>query len=207
MVWRSESDVPEDLHEQLMTATYRALCERGYADLTVRDIGEEFDKSRSLIHYHYGSKEALVLAFIEHFIATYGEELDVESGDPRERLEAFVDRFLFGPPESEFDHWDVFRVQYELRAKACRDPDVRKPLETGYRRMEDALASIIADGIDEGVFRAVDPYRTAGLILGVIDAARGQRIVFGRKEAPAEMREALSDLVLPSLYVDSPRSR
>lgn len=42
---------PPETHERLMQATYAALCEHGYADLTLRKIAAEFEKSRGLLYY------------------------------------------------------------------------------------------------------------------------------------------------------------
>ena len=43
------SDTPEGVTE----ATCRALCEHGYADLTMQDIADESNKSTAALHYHY----------------------------------------------------------------------------------------------------------------------------------------------------------
>jgi AcrR family transcriptional regulator len=37
--------VTDDTCEAIMSATYRALCAHGYADLTMQDIADETDKS------------------------------------------------------------------------------------------------------------------------------------------------------------------
>ena len=40
-----------------MEATYRALCEHSYANLTTEKIAAETDLSKAALHYHYGIKE------------------------------------------------------------------------------------------------------------------------------------------------------
>ncbi|MEF8974259.1 MAG: helix-turn-helix domain-containing protein, partial [Haloarcula sp.] len=44
-----------DTADDIMDATYRALCTHGYADLTMQDIADESDKSKAALHYHYDS--------------------------------------------------------------------------------------------------------------------------------------------------------
>ena len=90
MSWRRKSEIDDELHEAIMEATARAIAEHGIADLTVRDIGAEFDRSRSLIHYHYNSKDDLLAAFVEYIVDRYtetGVDADGEVG----RLPEFVD--------------------------------------------------------------------------------------------------------------------
>ncbi|SEP09097.1 transcriptional regulator, TetR family [Halogranum amylolyticum] len=50
--------------QRFLEATYRALCRHGYADLTVGDIAAEAERSKSLVHYYYGSKEHLFTEFL-----------------------------------------------------------------------------------------------------------------------------------------------
>ena len=47
----SEESRP-DSTDDIMSATFRALSKHGYASLSMQDIADEFDKSRSLLHYH-----------------------------------------------------------------------------------------------------------------------------------------------------------
>jgi len=59
-----------------MGATYRALCEHGYAALTMRDIAEESDRSKAALHYHYDDKEGLLLAFLDHLYEEFTERFE-----------------------------------------------------------------------------------------------------------------------------------
>ena len=206
MTWRRKSDIDPELEREIMGATYRALKKHGFADLTVRDIGAEFDRSRSLIHYHYNSKEELIAAFLDYLMDSYNEYLEIdEDADPLTRLEALIDHFLFVPEEAAddgLDYWGGFQVQYELRTQALHDETVQDFLGINYERNVERLADIIEDGIESGSFRSVDPERTAHLVLGAIDAARSRKILYGDDEAPAEMREAIDELVLFALHAD-----
>lgn len=42
---RSFLEEPQTTREEILRATYRTLCEYGYADLTVQRIGAHFEKS------------------------------------------------------------------------------------------------------------------------------------------------------------------
>lgn len=49
----------------ILTAAKSALLEGGYAKLSTRAIAERADVPLSQIHYHFGSKQALILAVLE----------------------------------------------------------------------------------------------------------------------------------------------
>ena len=54
--------------QEIMEATYHALVNSGYAELSICDISRRFDGSQSLIYDHYDDKEDLLTRFIQ-FIA------------------------------------------------------------------------------------------------------------------------------------------
>ena len=57
-----------DTDEEIMQATYRALSEHGYANLTIKRIAAEYGKSTAAIHYHYDTKDDLLAAFLDFLL-------------------------------------------------------------------------------------------------------------------------------------------
>ena len=55
------------------------------------DIADEFDKSKSLIHYHYDSKDDLLVAFLSYAVDQFQSTVGTDSGDdPRAALDRVV---------------------------------------------------------------------------------------------------------------------
>jgi len=188
-----------------MEAAYRALCAHGYDDLTMRDIADEFEKSRGLIHYHYDTKADLLAAVFEWMVDRYEERVlaEVDAGDdPRQALEAFVDVAIYGPDDPAFDHWAFFAALIEFRSRAHRDERTRAALQGSYDRAVGILEAILEAGIEEGAFREVDAEAAAHFLFLATDAIRVRKITEGNDEALAQGRTALDQLVLEPLYVD-----
>jgi len=202
---QNETEIPEATYEMLMSATYRALCEHGYDDLTMRDIAAEFDKSRPLIHYHYESKEDLLGAVFEWMVDRYEavmlEEVD-QDGSPREMLEAFIDVALEGPADPEFDHWAFFTALLEFRSRAHRNERIRRAVVESYTYTIDLIREILETGIEAGEFREVDVDATAHFLFLATDAIRIRYIINDAETALLQGRTALDELVLASLYSD-----
>lgn len=59
-----------------MAATYRALCAHGYADLTMQEIANEAGVSKAALHYHYDTKRALILSFLDMLSSDFEARLD-----------------------------------------------------------------------------------------------------------------------------------
>ncbi|WP_066412711.1 TetR/AcrR family transcriptional regulator [Halorubrum aethiopicum] len=190
----------KDTKEVIMEATFRALSKHGYKDLRMRDIGEEMDLTRQVIHYHFDGKYDLMSSFLEHIIDQYEGSVVVEhDADPRTELRARVDQCLFGPEFEEFGHWDRMKVYHELYTQAQNDGEHREVFNEHYERIRGSIVEVVEEGIEEGVFRDVDAERMGQLITDVIHAARGRRISLGHEDAPEEAREAMDEFILESL--------
>jgi AcrR family transcriptional regulator len=184
-----------DTRQAIMRATYRALCEHGYADLSMQDIADELDKSRSLLHYHYDTREDLLLSFVDNLVGWIDARLDeTDVTDPRARLLEYVDHFVVGPDDDE--QRDFVVALFELRMQAVHNEAFREKLARHYRKNVEAAASIIEEGIESGVFRPVDPDETAEAIYNAIEGARFYQVVLGADGAARRMQDALLEYVM-----------
>ncbi|TKX57853.1 TetR/AcrR family transcriptional regulator [Halorubrum sp. SS7] len=190
----------KDTKEVIMEATFRALSKHGYKDLRMRDIGEEMDLTRQVIHYHFDGKYDLMSSFLEHIIDQYEGSVVVDGdADPRTELRARVDQCLFGPEFEEFSHWDRMKVYHELYTYAQNDGEHREVFNEHYDRIRGSIVEVVEEGIEEGVFRDVDAERMGQLVTDVIHAARGRRISLGHEDAPEEARKAMDEFIFESL--------
>jgi len=197
----TEVDVQPDTHEEIMGATYRALCKHGYAHLTMQDIADEFDKSRSLLHYHYDTKEELLLAFVDNIVGYIGDRLaESETEEPLERLEEYVDRFVIEPGEEDRETFALALL--ELRVQAVHNEAFRERLATHYETNVQTVADIVADGIEAGVFREVDPDATGEAIYTALVGARMYQVTLGAERASRRMRDSLAEFVVTDLLTD-----
>lgn len=193
----------KDTEEVIMEATFRALSKNGYKDLRLRDIGEEMDLTRQVIHYHFDGKHDLMASFLEYVIDQYEGSVEVEAdADPRDELRARIDQCLFGPGFDDFTHWDRMKVYHELYTYAQNDGEHRELFNDHYERIRGSVVEVVEEGIERGDFRPVDAELMGQLVTDVIHAARGRRISLGHEDAPAEARAAIDAFILDSLYAD-----
>lgn len=144
--------------EEILEAAFEALQEHGYSELTIDAIGDEFDKSQSLIYHHYDSKDELLVDLLR-LITEYFEEPMPESHDlgPRDRIETFVETAV------GLDQMDrtAIGMLIELRAQAVHDEDYREHFVRSDEVIQEHIAGDIRDGIESGVFQEVDAERMA----------------------------------------------
>ena len=152
---------PEDTSEEIMRATYVALCEHGYSDLTIQRIGEEFPKSESLLYHHYDSKDDVLLNFLEFMLGQMEERLPLQdAGGADDHVERIVE-LTFEPGGFASDGFA--RALVELRAQAAHDEAYREHFGRSDHFVRKYIEHTIRSGIEQGVFREVDPGETAAL--------------------------------------------
>ncbi|RQG98597.1 TetR/AcrR family transcriptional regulator [Natrarchaeobius oligotrophus] len=158
---------PAGTREEILAATYRALRTHGYADLTISAIGDEFEKSPSLVYRHYDGKDELVLDCLSFMLERFEARMtDDDISDPRRRLEAFVEWGLDEemPPARR----RMVSTLIELRSRAIHDGEYADHFTKSDEVFEAHVADIVRSGIDQGVFRECDPDRVAATLVTML---------------------------------------
>ncbi|WP_414838048.1 TetR/AcrR family transcriptional regulator [Candidatus Nanosalina sp. VS9-1] len=176
----------EDSKQKIMDATYCALCEHGYADLSIQKIADEFDKGKSLIYYHYDDKEDLMLSFLDymqnHMESTHEEIMDLS---PEERLDAFLDKAL-GLEEKE--RWEFQKAFLELRAQAAHNEKFKEKFGQMDRQILENLEEILS-GI------GIENRDISEIVLSSVEGAASRKVSIGDREGLQEMKGTIKDTV------------
>jgi AcrR family transcriptional regulator len=182
--------------EEIMEATYRALLNHGYADLSISRIADELDKSKAAIYYHYDTKDDLLVAFLEFAVDRFEDMIDTETGDePAKDLEHVIEKLLPLHPDEEQRQLQVVLVG--LRSQAVTNEVFREQFTQIDERLAATIRGIVDYGIEEDTFRDVDPSRVAEHILATVNGAMYGRATTDRKSAAAAARVSLAS------YIDS----
>ena len=190
---------PQNTREEIMRATFLALCEYGYADLTLQRISDEFSKSKSLIYHHYDGKDELLLDFLQFMVDRFEETVPFEeSAGADAHLRSVLDHVLATPlPEKRRE---FAKAMVELRAQAAHDDRYRTYFTQTDRFFRNRIASNIESGIEEGVFREVDPEHAAAFLVTVINGSMTERVTSNqdateivREQVEAYIASVLSD--------------
>ncbi|ELY87993.1 TetR/AcrR family transcriptional regulator [Natrialba taiwanensis] len=191
---------PDETRTEMMKATYDALQKHGYSDLTIQRIGDEFPKSKSLIYQHYDGKDELLVAFLEFLLERFKADVPTDGfDDAREQLRMIVE-YSLGSFDS--NHTDFLGALTALRGQAPYDDAFRTQFADTDDFFREHLADIVRDGIESGVFRPVDPERTAAFVVATINGAQMQRVTTGNDEPVRAARDELSEYIRTQLVVE-----
>ncbi len=149
-VRRAQAERSDATKRQILEATARLIVRKGYSELRVADVASEAGVSVGAQLHHFPSKDALLVAMIEHAFAqaaVAGQLRAASEGTVREKVRAIIDdakSFFFS------EHFLIAtNIVLSTRSSAIRDEVLelsrrsRLPLEDVWR---DAM---IAAGIPE----------------------------------------------------------
>lgn len=203
------SGEPTNTHERIMRATYAALVRYGYGSISIKRIADEADLSKSAFYNHYESKDALLLGFLDFMLEQYRTEFDrVISGDPVTDLNTLVVHAISGDlpaniPERDRPEVSVDGPLIELRAQAVHDESFRERFSHLDEEVAAGIATIVQSGVEQGVFREVDPDRAAEVLLTIVMGAILRRSTIEGLDEDL-LRTEVDRLLQTYLMTDSP---
>lgn len=154
--------------EQLiLQATYHALLEYGYAELTISRIGEHFTKTNSLIYEYYDSKDELLIELLQQLLSQLRKLSVNQSEDAHEQLLAAV------RPRNCINSTDnsLVTATLILRAQAPHSTVFRQE----FQKLDNAymmhICKLIELGIEQGVYIDINQREVAEYLYSVMTGA------------------------------------
>jgi AcrR family transcriptional regulator len=141
-----------DRKSELVEIAYRLIAQNGLEGFRIRQVAAEAGIDNGTLHYHFPSKEALILGVVDYLMEdlennraigkdaepTALDELRLEFEDIRLRLRRTPEQFI---------------VLSDLAVRSWRDPVVAKI----FRKLDDGwhahLVALLERGIQQGIFR------------------------------------------------------
>ncbi len=167
----------------------------GVEGLSIGRLAAEMSLSKSGLFAHFGSKEALQVAVIEHareqFVArVIAPGLKAPRGEVR--LRALFDKWVAWGSEPGGCIFMALSAELDDRPGPARDA-----LASALRDLMDVLATTTRVAIDEKQFRAdVDPQQVAFEIYGVMAAGHAAARLVGDPKAGSRTRRAFDALMI-----------
>lgn len=198
------NSIPDDTYEELLQATIAALSKHGYVKVGVRDIDEEFSKSRQLINHYFDGKDDLITELLLYLIESGdGRWATSEDDDPLSRLNQTIDETLLGTQTDNPRFWPFVSAMYEIQSQAHYNQEHQELINQADARFINHISEILEDGIEQGVFNDVDTERIARIIDDLITGTHIRKICLGQDDALVDTRESIDRFIVSQLLVDS----
>jgi AcrR family transcriptional regulator len=179
----------EATRTSILDAARSILRERGYASLSTREVAAVAGVPLSQIHYHFGSKQGLVLALFEYMNARLLDRQDAMFADPGLTLS---------------EQWDLacdyldddlatgyVRVLQELLAVGWTDPEIGRVVRDGVMGWIELLTDLARKAQDTyGSLGPFTPEDIAALV-GAAFIGMEAYLLLGLEEQGVPLRRSL----------------
>jgi AcrR family transcriptional regulator len=187
----------EQTRTAILDEALKIASRLGLEGLTIGSLADATGMSKSGLFAHFGSREDLQLAVLEHFAQLYGERvfvpvLKIERGLPR--LRALFERWLDWTIASGLPGGCIMisaANEYDDRPGPIRDAVI-----ANQHRGNAITQKAVRLAVEEGHLRSdTDPEQIAFEMLGIMLASHNHRRLLGDKEARKRALVAFEHLV------------
>ena len=174
------------------------FTERGFANVSVRDICRKARVTAPTVYYHFKNKEGLFDAVVRETVtmAEFTSELEQECGKAlhsTDKIKAFTEMYLSSFPIK------LINTGLYLKGSTALDAVGASTLMSEFARIQSILVQIIHSGIASGELRKTDANMASECLLGMMHRFVFQRIHFQRGYNPSEAASYLSEFFLKAM--------
>ena len=143
--------------DQIIVAALELFRQKGFADVSTRDLAEHAGLSRSHIYHYFGDWNELRREAFVHFANEQLEEAGARLTDkpPAAALLGFIRDCL---PAGKDDGWGLWLDAWD---EAMHDAELARAYLSEIGRWQGMLRGIIEQGVQAKVFRCASPARAA----------------------------------------------
>jgi len=154
---------PSATNDQIVSAAQRVLVRDGGAGLSTRSVAAEADVSLSLIHYHFGSREGLLLAVLDEMNAAL---IKRQQGLYERSDLAFSEKWRQAVAFYRADLKSGYvRILLELAAEGFSNPQLASRVRLAMRDWRDLLIGVATTALPKSRRSLVEPEELGSIIV------------------------------------------
>lgn len=182
--------------ENIHNAVLELIGEKGVQDLTVANVAKKAGIAKGTIYLYFEDKEDLICSTIETSLQPlFSHHLEILESDipPNEKL---VEYATFS-----MEFFDKYRSTFRALLYNQHQVHVHKEryIDDKYQQIRDHLTDVIRDGVNQGIFRDIDPFIGANIFMESTIAVTVQYLITETKRDIDEDVSSLIDILLNGL--------
>lgn len=178
----------------ILEIALRLLVEKGYHNVTMREIASEAGFATGTLYNYFEGKEALYAELVRTFTRTFVDvilaTLDAEE-DARQKISRYI-RATIGLMADNAAGVELYYRQMQALPEAVRDPDgdVTRLRESAVQK----LTGVFESGVRSGLFRDLPSQHAADCLIGVIEAIGSSGLGIAQGASADEVSAFVEDM-------------
>jgi TetR/AcrR family transcriptional repressor of bet genes len=193
----------EERRAQITRALMKVMAKRGYDGASIADIAKAARLTPGLVHYHFRSKQEILLAALRDLVGRHDTNLEARlrdsSGDAAAEVAAFIDFHLGLGADADAEALACWIL---LSGEALRDSKVRVEFEKAIEATVKQLEAAIRRGVDQKLFACESVEAAASALVAAIQGyfvlAATARAVIPKGSAAASTKKMADGLLRPT---------
>lgn len=187
--------------EEFLHAALELFAKRNFASVTIKDIAQSLGVNTGLIYYYFENKTDLfraTIAFtVENAFANM-RTLEENHSDPARLLSAWLNNHV----DKYGEIHRFVKIALDFRGSHEGNSEIEATIASFYTKEREMLSRSIRQGIEQGLFKPVDPIRTANFISTYLDGCMVRSVIvqdFNLKVSVGDLhRQVLEMLSVPT---------
>ena len=181
----------------ILEAAARLFAEKGYANVSIRDVCKAANTSPPMVYYYFKDKKGLFDAAVSQrvslggFISRLSEQTG--TGDPVASVKTFIDIYLSSFPKQAFQPGlyliETANLDHMSAVKISEQLDEVRSIAT----------SVIERGVKGGSFRQTDPESAADCLIGMLNHVVFQQFHFSKLEDQKKWKRFITEFFLSAM--------
>lgn len=192
---RRTSNMSGPSADELARIALGLFAERHYSSVTIKDISRAANVTSAMIYYHFSDKQDLFRASIETAIDEAFELFESHIGTkkhstPAEAISDWLDIHVALSKQLR----SVVKISLDCKGVIGNLPEGHEPIKRFYRHEDKILRKSLREGIEQGMFRKVNPAVVSTMISTILDGVMARSIIlsdFDMQRTVKEIKDAL----------------
>lgn len=161
----------EQRKQEIVNALLRVMAERGYEKASIQAIAKEAGLAPGLIHYHFKTKQEILLGLVNWIASSATERLEkmeAEVSDPWDKLSAFINARL-ATGETELP--EVVSAWVVIADESIRQPEIKEIYQGLVKRQLELLKQLIADVWEGKSAKSKEVVHLSAIVIAAMEGA------------------------------------
>ena len=161
-------EAQKERRKEIFAASLHLFLEKGFTETSMREIADAAGIGKSTLYDYYKSKDEILVSYYQNElrrIMKHAEKIAKQDISNKEKLTQIMYMHLAYLLENRKNFW---RLSMEAQRLSIESQGKIQVFRHSY---QDLLKQIVADGVQAGEFRSINPQITARSILSLLSIA------------------------------------
>lgn len=149
----TQKNVKQERKVQILKALHNCLLEKPFNQTSIKDIAKEAGLNHGLLHYYFGSKDEILLEYVdymsEYYLSLLNEWIENKILNQSQNIDVKRETLMFMNEIISTSNYEYSKILLEIWGIASYNENVRMKLQKTYSDWEQGINRVIKEFQDD----------------------------------------------------------